>query len=519
MTLHLEAAIARYGAGLSLHEFLEAHRRQFQELGAEGVRIEVLYYNEQQKYLEQIDQVGFERTQKTMQVRPVKADDDFAGKGICPYVAWTGESVLAPYVLFDRRYKAVLEVDDTKSELAVPVRLGDRLIGVLNLESTEARTFDNQHLKYFEGLSALLALMIEYETFRREDEFLREAIEGLSLLVEPAAILKRVLDQVLHLTGSDCLGCVFVPVAEEGGMQRLRVAINRGLDLVVDEERDLESLGVIKRAVLSPKGQEYWSIDQGLEGYVPLAEGIESEFVTVMRFGQRTIGLIDVESPMPLISERFQRAIQRFADHAAAMVHGLQERGALERRSILRFVRHEAHNLKNWAWLLQGNVRDGDTQKAIADAGYVQNRLRDMEGLVQGFLEPPRPVRLQRVLKEVEHLANQMKVTLTCTGTPDLIVSGNVVGLGWLFENMLLNTSKHRDKKSPQAWLEVEETDGRGCLRYWDDGQAPEDAAERQGLESMRALCREYGWEFERGRHADGGMLYTCKFPCSREPS
>jgi hypothetical protein len=112
---------------------------------------------------------------------------------------------------------------------------------------------------------------------------------------------------------------VLVPDSEEQP-RWLRVAQSRGLDLLPDEERDLESFGVIRRALRDPAGQYYWSREEGLDDYVALAEGVQCEFVTVMRAAGRVIAVIDVESTRPALSERYRRAIRRCADHAAAEV-------------------------------------------------------------------------------------------------------------------------------------------------------------------------------------------------------
>ena len=59
------------------------------------------------------------------------------GHGLVGHVLRTGEPAVAPDVLADPRY--VMGRPSTRSELAVPVCAGGRLIGAMNLESDEPR--------------------------------------------------------------------------------------------------------------------------------------------------------------------------------------------------------------------------------------------------------------------------------------------------------------------------------------------------------------------------------------------
>ena len=114
------ARLSRYGLTLDLEDFLRAHCEE-EWAEADGVGIEVLYYNAEQMLLEQIAQVRFPTARHAMK-RPVNSKD-FARGGICSYAFVTQESVLVPRVVFDVRYLAVQDPDNTQCELAVPLKL------------------------------------------------------------------------------------------------------------------------------------------------------------------------------------------------------------------------------------------------------------------------------------------------------------------------------------------------------------------------------------------------------------
>ncbi len=67
------------------------------------------------------------------------------GAGLVGYAALHKEPVLVPDVSLDPRYIKV--VDETKSELVIPLLLKDRCIGVFDLESPEVDAFHKSHVE------------------------------------------------------------------------------------------------------------------------------------------------------------------------------------------------------------------------------------------------------------------------------------------------------------------------------------------------------------------------------------
>lgn len=88
---------------------------------------------------------------------PLEVDEE----SIVGWVAQTGESILANDVSEDPRYRAVEALRETKSELAVPVRIGGKVLGVLDIESTEVDAFGEADLFTAQTLADQLAVAIE----------------------------------------------------------------------------------------------------------------------------------------------------------------------------------------------------------------------------------------------------------------------------------------------------------------------------------------------------------------------
>jgi len=88
------------------------------------------------------------------------------GEGIVGWVAKTGEAVIVPDVRHDRRY--VSSRPRTRSELAAPLVLEGRTIGVFNLESDQEDAYHGGHLELLGMFAAQAAISIERARLTRE---------------------------------------------------------------------------------------------------------------------------------------------------------------------------------------------------------------------------------------------------------------------------------------------------------------------------------------------------------------
>jgi CheY-like chemotaxis protein/GAF domain-containing protein len=90
------------------------------------------------------------------------------GNGICGYVAATGRSYICPDVRNDRRYLQGME--GARSTLTVPLRLHDKVVGVLNVESDRTGAFgeeDRQFAEMFANHVALALSILNLLVFER----------------------------------------------------------------------------------------------------------------------------------------------------------------------------------------------------------------------------------------------------------------------------------------------------------------------------------------------------------------
>ena len=136
------------------------------------------------------------------------------GEGLVGYAALHRESVLVPDVSADSRY--INAVSDVRSELAIPLLLKDRCIGVFDLESPELDAFSKKHVELLTLLASQAAVAIEnarlYEAIRDNELRLEKEVRVAQRV--QMALLPRELPKKLR--GVD-VAWHFAPARELGG--------------------------------------------------------------------------------------------------------------------------------------------------------------------------------------------------------------------------------------------------------------------------------------------------------------
>jgi sigma-B regulation protein RsbU (phosphoserine phosphatase) len=136
------------------------------------------------------------------------------GAGIVGYAALHKQPVIVPDVSVDPRYIQVVE--DCRSELAIPLLVKDRCIGVFDLESPELDAFNKEHVEILTLLASQAAVAIEnarlYETVRANEVRIERELrfaQRVQAALLPTGLPKR-------MRGID-LAARFTPARELGG--------------------------------------------------------------------------------------------------------------------------------------------------------------------------------------------------------------------------------------------------------------------------------------------------------------
>jgi PAS domain S-box-containing protein len=127
----------------------------------------------------------------------VAAHDIRLSQGLTGWVAQTSQSLCLGDVRQDPRYYAVR--DDIRSELCVPLRAGDKIIGVVNVETTRLNAYTEADQRLLETVAAQIAVAIQNARLYEQVQTGRERLEALShRLLAAQETERRHLARELH---------------------------------------------------------------------------------------------------------------------------------------------------------------------------------------------------------------------------------------------------------------------------------------------------------------------------------
>ena len=122
---------------------------------------------------------------------------------ITGWVAFTGKSLLVPEVSQEPRYVKVTGTQ-TRSEMAVPMKAQDKIVGVINVESDRADDFDESDVTVLQSLAHQAAIAIE-------NARLYEQAQKLAVLEERQRLARELHDAVTQTLFSASLIAEAVP--------------------------------------------------------------------------------------------------------------------------------------------------------------------------------------------------------------------------------------------------------------------------------------------------------------------
>ncbi|MEE8417251.1 MAG: GAF domain-containing protein, partial [candidate division Zixibacteria bacterium] len=212
--------------------------------------------------------------------------------------ASTGESVLIEDTRLDSHLKS--SFPETLSELAVPIKIGGKLIGVFCVGSESKNNFSTRDQDFLQSLAAQIAVAMEkarlFEQERKRShrlktifEFSRKTSESLNL----HEILKLAADSIQEAFGYH-LVAIFLLDNDRKRFSVAQQAVATGNMMPSDFTVDIDK-GLLGRAASARK--TLYSADVRTDpNYVPAIDDVQSEVCIPIIAADNVLGVLDVES-------------------------------------------------------------------------------------------------------------------------------------------------------------------------------------------------------------------------------
>ena len=143
-------------------------------------------------------------------------------EGITGWVAQTGQTLLCNDVSQEPRYYKIELLPETRAELAVPLRVGERIIGVLDVQSNRQNAFDHGDVTALEILGNEVGIAIENARLFQETKQRYEAMVALHetsldivARLDTPQLLEALLRRGAQLLGAKA-GLLYLYDAREG---------------------------------------------------------------------------------------------------------------------------------------------------------------------------------------------------------------------------------------------------------------------------------------------------------------
>ncbi|MCL4530896.1 MAG: GAF domain-containing protein [Chloroflexi bacterium] len=226
------------------------------------------------------------------------------GQGLIGEVAATGERIVAADVRSDPRYRYIERLPETRSEVAIPLKLEDRVLGVMDVQSDQLNAFHPNDLLLLEALADNIARAVEGA--RLYNDVHRRA-EQLALVAEVSKSVTSTLD--LNQLMGEAAG-IIRERSNHPYVHLFTVHPNRRLiEYEAGSGKRSQSLKGYSIPLDDSKGIIPWA---AREGKTVLANDVNadpryhpsqlppkntrSELAVPLMFGERVLGVLDIQS-------------------------------------------------------------------------------------------------------------------------------------------------------------------------------------------------------------------------------
>jgi len=257
------------------------------------------------------------------------------GEGVVGWVAQTQQSALINDVRHDSRYLATVE--QTRSELAVPLLVADGLVGVMNVESSRLNAFTPDDERLLQTLAGQLAMLIENARLHEETQQRLAEVSTLYAFAEQLTSsidLATLLDSIV-MTLKEVLHCRGVSISLlNPDTQLLEIRAAAGLQPKWRQSAKLKVGEGISGKVAATALPVYVPDASSLPDFIFFDPAVRSLLVVPLMVKDRVIGTLAIDHTVPdAFTQDDRRTLTIAAAQAAAAIENAQLYTTLEERA------------------------------------------------------------------------------------------------------------------------------------------------------------------------------------------
>jgi phosphoserine phosphatase RsbU/P len=291
--------------------------------------------------------------------KPLELEEIDIGEGLIGQAADLGERVIVADVRSDDKFRFIPSLPETCSEVVLPLKIEDRILGVLDVQSDQINAFHHNDLMILDTLAVNIASAVEGANLYSD---LRRRADQLSLISEVSEAVASSLDlsEVMHKTADlihEKFGYPYIHlfsvhpnrrqvIYEAGNGKRSQKL--EGSVILLDESR-----GIIPQVARTGKTILLNDVSQDAQ-YIPSPfppKNTASELCVPLVFDRQVVGVMDVQSDMiDAFTDEDRLIFEAVADNVASAMHNADLYKSEQWR------RQAADSLREVAVLLSANV-------------------------------------------------------------------------------------------------------------------------------------------------------------------
>jgi len=250
------------------------------------------------------------------------------GKGLVGTAAKTRMPVRVGDVKQDPRY--IAHVRKTRSELDVPMLVGEELVGVLNAESTRYNAFDEDSEELAVTLAGQAAVALHNVALFQQRAALVDIARDIVSELDRDALIQKIIERSTGLIGCET-GAVGLVDPNTNA-----VIYKYGFGLAAETLQPIpHGKGLTGKAIATGKPVRVGNVRKVM-GYIKHLPSTKSELIVPLKVRQAVLGVLDFQSPrLDAFDDHAEEFAIELAGHAAVAIYNA---GLFEQRQALQEI-------------------------------------------------------------------------------------------------------------------------------------------------------------------------------------